>query len=60
MVNGGCDLRLTTDDTHVHLADGMYSFCVLLRFDFDGQPSAAELIEAVQSHPRYDAPQHGP
>lgn len=45
-------MRLT-DDTRVHLADGMYSFCILLRFAFDGQPSAAELIEAVLAHPRY-------
>jgi hypothetical protein len=53
VINGKCAVRLT-DDTHVHLADGMYSFCVLLRYAFDGQPSAAELIEAVLSHPRYD------
>jgi hypothetical protein len=53
VINGKCAVRLT-DDTHVHLADGMYSFCVLLKFDFDGQPSAAELIGAVLAHPRYD------
>jgi hypothetical protein len=53
VINGECAVRLT-GDTHVHLADGMYSFCVLLRYAFDGQPSAAELIEAVLSHPRYD------
>jgi hypothetical protein len=53
VVKRWCELRLT-DDTLVHLADGMYSFCVLLSFDFDGQPSAAELIEAVLAHPRYD------
>lgn len=52
MATGESGLRLT-DDTRVHLADGMYSFCILLRFAFDGQPSAAELIEAVLAHPRY-------
>ena len=45
-------LRLT-GDTLVHLADGTYSFCDLLTFEFDGQPSAAELIDAVLQHPRY-------
>ncbi len=37
----------------MHLADSTYSFCNLLRFEFDGQPSAAELIDAVLRHPRY-------
>lgn len=45
-------LRLT-GDTLVHLADGTYSFCVLMTFEFDGQPAAAELIDAVLHHPRY-------
>jgi hypothetical protein len=45
-------LRLT-GDTCVHLAHGTYSFCDLLTFEFDGQPSAAELIDAVLQHPRY-------
>lgn len=45
-------LRLTSDNL-VHLADGTYSFCVLLTFEFDGQPSAAELIDAVLRYPRY-------
>jgi hypothetical protein len=42
-----------TDDTLVHLADGTYSFCDLLKFEFDGEPSSAELIAAVLVHPRY-------
>jgi len=45
-------LRLI-DDPQVHLADGMYSFCFLLKFGFDGQPSAAALIEAMLQQPRY-------
>jgi hypothetical protein len=45
-------LRLISDML-VHLADGMYSWCMLLTFAFDCQPSAAELISALLAHPRY-------
>jgi hypothetical protein len=45
-------LRLTGNSL-VHLADGTYSFCDFLRFEFDGQPSSVELIDAVLQHPRY-------
>jgi hypothetical protein len=41
------------DDTLVHLADGMYSFCMLLAYAFDGQSDAGTLITAVLAHPRY-------
>ncbi|WP_458318200.1 hypothetical protein [Mycolicibacterium brisbanense] len=45
-------LRLT-DDTLVHLAPGMYDWCMLLAFAFDGQPAATQLIAAVLEHPRW-------
>ncbi|WP_142282785.1 hypothetical protein [Mycobacterium aquaticum] len=45
-------LRLT-DDTLVRLAPGMYDWCMLLEFAFDGQPSDSHLIEAVLEHPRW-------
>jgi hypothetical protein len=53
VIDGKSALRLT-GDALVHLAEGMYGFCVLLSFDFDGQPTASALIAAVLEHPRYD------
>lgn len=41
------------DDALVHLAEHFYGWCMLLRFAFDGQPPAVELITALLSHPRY-------
>ncbi len=41
------------DVTRVLLAQGMYRFCKLLRYGFDAQPPAGELIAAVLAHPRY-------
>jgi hypothetical protein len=52
VIDGESLVRLT-DVTTVLLADGMYSFCELLRYAYDGQPAAGELIAAVLEHPRY-------
>jgi hypothetical protein len=45
-------LRLI-DATRVLLAEGMYRFCKLLRYSYDGESAAGELIAAVLAHPRY-------
>jgi hypothetical protein len=45
-------LRLISDML-VHLEERSYSWCMLLRFAFDGQPPAAELISWLLAHPRY-------
>jgi hypothetical protein len=52
-VSDGTTAVRLTDVTRVLLADGMYSFCKLLRYAYDGQPAAGELIAAVLAHPRY-------
>jgi hypothetical protein len=45
-------LRLISDML-VHLEERSYGWCMLLRFAFDGQPPAAELISWLLAHPRY-------
>jgi hypothetical protein len=38
-----------TDELTVHLADGMYRFCVLLRYSFEGEPP----VERMRFEKRY-------
>lgn len=41
------------EDTTVHMAPGMYSWCALLTFAFPAAMSGTDLINSVLAHPRY-------